>query len=120
MNIGEGAGIMILESMDRARRRGVHIYGELAGYSANCEAYHPTAPEPDGRPIAAVVREALTDAEIDVGHVDHINAHGTATPHNDRAEARGFRAVFGDRAATIARDIPEVDDRSLSRRRRCA
>ena len=101
MNIGEGAGMLILESMDRARRRGAHIYGELAGYSASCEAFHPTAPEPDGRPIAAVVRAALADAEIDADGVDHINAHGTATPQNDRAEARGFHAVFGDRAARM-------------------
>ena len=101
MNIGEGAGILILESMDRARRRGATIYGELAGYSAGCEAFHPTAPEPDGRPIAAVVRAALADAAIDAACVDHINAHGTATPQNDRAEARGFHAVFGDRAARM-------------------
>lgn len=101
MNIGEGAALLILEDMDRARRRGAHIYGELAGYSASCEAFHPTAPEPEGRPIAAVVRAALADAEIDVDQVDHINAHGTATPQNDRAEARGFHAVFGDRAARI-------------------
>ena len=101
MNIGEGAGILILESMDRARRRGAHVYGELAGYSAGCEAFHPTAPQPEGRPIAAVVRAALADAEIDVDRVDHVNAHGTATPQNDRAEARGFHAVFGDRAARM-------------------
>ena len=101
MNIGEGAGMLILESMERARRRGAPIYGELAGYSASCEAFHPTAPEPDGRPIAAVVRAALADAEIDASFVDHVNAHGTATPQNDRAEARGFHAVFGDRAARM-------------------
>lgn len=101
MNIGEGAGMLILESMERARRRGAPIYGELAGYSASCEAFHPTAPEPDGRPIAAVVRAALADAEIDAAFVDHVNAHGTATPQNDRAEARGFHAVFGDRAARM-------------------
>src|SRR5687768_14872006 len=101
MNIGEGAGMLILESMDRARRRGAHIYGELAGYGLCCEAFHPTAPEPDGRPVAAVVRAALADAEIDTDRVDHVNAHGTATPQNDRAEARGFHAVFGDRAARM-------------------
>lgn len=101
MNIGEGAGILILEEMDRARRRGATIYGELAGYSASCEAFHPTAPEPDGRPIAAVVGAALADAKIDAACVDHINAHGTATPQNDRAEARGFHAVFGERAARM-------------------
>ena len=101
MSIGEGAGMLILESMDRARRRSAHVYGELAGYSASCEAFHPTAPEPDGRPIASVVRAALADAGIDAECVDHINAHGTATPQNDRAEARGFHAVFGARAARM-------------------
>ena len=64
MNIGEGAGMLILESMDRARRRGAHIYGELAGYGLGCEAFHPTAPEPDGRPVADVIRRALADARI--------------------------------------------------------
>jgi 3-oxoacyl-[acyl-carrier-protein] synthase II len=101
MNIGEGAAILILEEMKRARRRGAHIYGELAGYSAGCEAFHPTAPEPDGLPVAAVVRAALADAGIDVDRVDHVNAHGTATPQNDRAEAKGFHAVFGGRAARV-------------------
>jgi 3-oxoacyl-[acyl-carrier-protein] synthase II len=101
MNVGEGAAILILEEMERARHRGAHIYGELAGYSAGCEAFHPTAPEPDGRPVAAVLRAALADAAIAVDRVDHINAHGTATPQNDRAEAKGFHAVFGERAAHL-------------------
>lgn len=101
MSIGEGAAILVLEEMDRARRRGAPIYGELAGYSASCEAFHPTAPEPEGRPIAAVVRAALADAGIEADRVDHINAHGTGTPQNDRAEARGFHAAFGDRTARL-------------------
>jgi 3-oxoacyl-[acyl-carrier-protein] synthase II len=101
MNIGEGAGILVLEEMDQARRRGARIYGELAGYSMACEAFHPTAPEPEGKPIAAVIRRALKDARVDRSAVDHINAHGTATPQNDKAEARGFQAVFGDRVMTI-------------------
>lgn len=101
MNIGEGAGILVLEEMDRAQRRGAHIYGELAGFSASCEAFHPTAPEPDGRAVSAMVRGALADAGLPADAVDHINAHGTATPQNDRAEARGFRTVLGDRAARV-------------------
>ena len=101
MNMGEGAGILVLEEMEHARRRGAHIYGELAGYSLACEAFHPTAPEPDGKPVAAVVRGALKDAGIDAEDVDHINAHGTATPQNDKAEAKGFLAVFGARASRI-------------------
>jgi 3-oxoacyl-[acyl-carrier-protein] synthase II len=68
----------------------------LAGHSLACEAFHPTAPEPEGRPVANIVGLALADAGINPGQVDHINAHGTATPQNDLAEARGFRRVFGD------------------------
>jgi 3-oxoacyl-[acyl-carrier-protein] synthase II len=97
MNIGEGAGILLLESLEHARRRGVPIYAELAGHSLACEAFHPTAPEPEGKPVAAIVSLALSDARIDPDLVDHVNAHGTATPQNDVAEARGFRRVFGDR-----------------------
>lgn len=102
MNIGEGAGVLILESLDAARRRGARIYAELAGHGLACEAFHSTAPEPEGRPVAAVVNLALRDAGIDPDEVDHINAHGTATPQNDAAEARGFRRVFGDRTSRIA------------------
>ncbi len=101
MNIGEGAGMLILEDLERAKRRGAHIYGELAGYNASCEAFHPTAPEPEGRAVGAMVRGALADAGLPTDAVDHINAHGTATPQNDRAEARGFRDVLGDRAARV-------------------
>ena len=101
MNIGEGAGMLVLEDLNRARRRGAAIYAELAGHSLACEAFHPTAPEPEGKPVAAVVALALEDAGIDAGEVQHINAHGTATPQNDTAESRGFRRVFGDRVARI-------------------
>jgi 3-oxoacyl-[acyl-carrier-protein] synthase II len=101
MNIGEAAAMLVLEEMDRARRRGAAIYAELVGYGATCEAYHPTSPEPDGHAIAAVVRTALNASRVDASDVDHINAHGTATLQNDRAEARGFRRVFGDRTAAI-------------------
>jgi 3-oxoacyl-[acyl-carrier-protein] synthase II len=101
MNIGEGAGILVLEDFDRARRRGATIYAELAGHSLACEAFHPTAPEPEGKPVAAVVTLALADAGINAEDVQHVNAHGTATPQNDAAESRGFRRVFGDRAARI-------------------
>ena len=101
MNIGEGAAILVLEVWEHARRRGAHVYAELAGYGLTCEAFHPTAPEPAGRAIAATIRAALAAARVDASDVDHVNAHGTATPQNDRAEARGVRDVFGDRAARI-------------------
>lgn len=101
MNIGEGAAILVLEEMARARARGAHIYAEIAGCSFTCEAYHPTAPEPEGRAIGQTIASALKDAGIDAGAVDHVNAHGTATPQNDRAESRGLHVVFGDRARRL-------------------
>ncbi len=101
MNIGEGAAILVLEDMERARRRGAVVYAELAGYGLSCEAYHPTAPEPDGRAVADVVGRALRDARVGPDDVDHISAHGTATAQNDCAEARGFRLAFGPRGARV-------------------
>lgn len=101
MSIGEGGAILVLESLERARRRGARIYGELAGYGFVCEAFHPTAPEPEGRPVAAVIGRALRHGRVNADEVDHVNAHGTATPQNDAAESRGFRSVFGDRTALL-------------------
>jgi 3-oxoacyl-[acyl-carrier-protein] synthase II len=101
MNIGEGAAILVLEDWDRATRRGARIYAELAGYSFTCEAYHPTAPEPEGQAIASTVRAALDDARVNADEVTHVNAHGTATPQNDKAEARGVHVVFGERASRM-------------------
>jgi 3-oxoacyl-[acyl-carrier-protein] synthase II len=101
MSIGEVGAVLVLEDFDRARARGVTIYAELAGYGAACEAYHPTSPEPEGTIIAATIRAALADAQLPVDAVDHINAHGTGTLHNDRAEARAFHRVFGDRAKSL-------------------
>ncbi|BCS35285.1 beta-ketoacyl synthase [Luteitalea sp. TBR-22] len=101
MNIGEGAAILVLEDWDRARRRGARIYAELAGYSFTCEAYHPTAPEPEGQAIGSTIRAALDDARVNASDVTHVNAHGTATPQNDKAEARGVHVVFGDRAPAM-------------------
>ena len=101
MNIGEGAGILVLERLEHAIKRGAAIYAELAGHSLTCEAFHPTAPEPEGKPVARVIQLALADAELNCDDIDHINAHGTATPQNDLAEARGFRRVFGEDVARI-------------------
>jgi 3-oxoacyl-[acyl-carrier-protein] synthase II len=101
MNIGEGAAILVLEAWESARRRGAAVYAELAGYGLRCEAFHPTAPEPEGQAIAATIHAALRAAHVQPAEVDHVNAHGTATPQNDRAEARGLQRVFGERAAHI-------------------
>ena len=89
MNIGEGAGVLALEGLEHARSRGVPIYAELAGHALACEAFHPTAPEPDGRTIATVVSRALSDAATNAEDVDHVNAHGTATQLERRS--RGTR-----------------------------
>ena len=101
MNIGEGAGIVVLERLDHARKRGAPIHAELAGHSLACEAFHPTAPEPEGKPVASVITLALADAGINRDEVDHVNAHGTATPQNDLSESRGLRRVFGERTGKI-------------------
>ena len=73
----------------------------MVGHGLTCEAFHLTSPEPDGSAIAATMRRALADASVSADCIDHVNAHGTATPHNDRAEARGIRQVFGDRARRL-------------------
>jgi 3-oxoacyl-[acyl-carrier-protein] synthase II len=101
MNIGEAAAILILEDLSRAKRRGARIYAEVAGYGVRCEAFHATAPEPEGRAVADLIEAALRAAHVAPDQVDHINAHGTATIQNDRAEARGLRLVFGDRCERI-------------------
>jgi 3-oxoacyl-[acyl-carrier-protein] synthase II len=101
MTIGEAGAVLVLEEFDRARARGAVIYAELAGYGSACEAYHATSPEPEGHVIAATVRAALADAGLPADAVDHVNAHGTGTLHNDRAEARAFHRVFGDRAGAL-------------------
>ena len=109
MNLGEAAAMLVLEDLAHARRRGAHVYAEIAGYGVRCEAYHPTAPEPEGKAVAALIEEALRAARVSADAVDHVNAHGTATPQNDQAEARGIRRVFGERA----RHIPVTSIKSM-------
>jgi 3-oxoacyl-(acyl-carrier-protein) synthase len=101
MSIGEGAAILVLEPLERAAKRGAVIYGEVVGHSFVCEAFHPTAPEPEGRPVASVISAALHNGRVDPSEIDHINAHGTATPQNDAAESKGFRRVFGARTGEV-------------------
>ena len=101
MNLGEAAALLVLEELSHATRRGAKIYAEVAGYGVRCEAYHPTAPEPEGRAVADLIQDALRAARASADEVDHVNAHGTATPQNDQSEARGMRLVFGDRARRI-------------------
>jgi 3-oxoacyl-[acyl-carrier-protein] synthase II len=94
--IGEGATCVVLESLERARARGATVYGEVAGYGRNADAYHITAPAPGGAGAAVCMQLALDDAGIENSAVGHVNAHGTSTELNDAAEAEAVRKVFGD------------------------
>jgi 3-oxoacyl-[acyl-carrier-protein] synthase II len=95
MSIGEGAGFAVLEAAEHARARGARIYVELAGYGMTTDAHHPTAPDPEGRGMVRAMVDALARSGVAAGDVGYANAHGTATPHNDRVEARALRKVFG-------------------------
>jgi 3-oxoacyl-[acyl-carrier-protein] synthase II len=100
--IGEGSGVVILEELEFARRRGAHIYAELVGYGMSADAYHITAPSEDGDGPYRVMRAALKSAGIEPGQVDYINAHGTSTPHGDKVETIAIKRCFGDLAKKVA------------------
>ncbi len=100
--MGEGAGILILESLENAQKRGAKIYAELSGYGATADAYHVTAPAPEGEGAARAMQQAVNDAGVDVTSVDYINAHGTSTEYNDMYETTAVKSVFGDHAYNLA------------------
>jgi 3-oxoacyl-[acyl-carrier-protein] synthase II len=100
--IGEGAGLVILEEMEAARKRGAHIYAELVGYGLSGDAYHIAAPSEDGDGPARVMRNALADAAIGPEEIDYINAHGTSTPAGDKVETIAIKQVFGPHARKLA------------------
>ncbi|MFW6136649.1 MAG: beta-ketoacyl-ACP synthase II [Candidatus Aminicenantaceae bacterium] len=99
--MGEGCGIAVLENLEHALNRGASIYAEIAGYGNSSDAYHITAPDPEGNGMIRVMRKALEDAGISPRDVDHINAHGTSTQLNDKTETAAIHEVFGDHAAQI-------------------
>ncbi|HAR97603.1 MAG TPA: beta-ketoacyl-[acyl-carrier-protein] synthase family protein [Syntrophus sp. (in: bacteria)] len=101
LTLGEGAGILILESLAGARARGAAILGEVLGYGVTCDSHHMTAPDTGASGAVRAIRAALADAGIPPDAVDYINAHGTATPPNDLMETRAIKAVFGPRAGRI-------------------
>lgn len=96
--MGEGAGVLVLETLDHAKARGATIHGEVIGHAATCDAYHITSPDPDGRGLQACIRNCLKDAGLEPTEVDYINAHGTSTPYNDKTESVAIKAVFGEHA----------------------
>ena len=100
--IGEGAGVVILEDLERARARGSHVYCELVGYGMSADAHHMTAPAEDGAGAVRVMQNAIRSAGIEPSEVDYVNAHGTSTPYNDRIETLAIKQCFGSHAPSLA------------------
>lgn len=99
--LGEGSGMLLLESYDSAIARGAHIYAELGGYGATCDAYHQTAPAPDGDAAARAMQNAFTEAGLTAAEVAYVNAHGTSTSLNDASETAAMKLAFGDHAKAL-------------------
>ena len=100
--LGEGAGIVVLETLEHAQKRGAHIYAEVVGFATTADAYHMTNPAPEGRGAARAMRHALARAQINPEQVGYVNAHGTSTPAGDLAETQAIRAVYGEHASKLA------------------
>lgn len=105
--IGEGAGIVVLEEMEHALKRGAPIYGEVVGYATNCDGYHRVDFDPEGEQLARAIKTALDESKLPVSEVDYICADGAATEDGDRSETRAVKKVFGDRAYKIPVSAPK-------------
>jgi 3-oxoacyl-[acyl-carrier-protein] synthase II len=99
--LGEGSGMVVLEDLERAKKRGAHIYGEVLGYGSTADAYRITDIHPEGRGAIACMRMALEDAGVSCDQIDYVNAHGTSTQVNDRVETKACKEVFGERAPKV-------------------
>ncbi|MEN8144012.1 MAG: beta-ketoacyl-ACP synthase II [Gemmatimonadota bacterium] len=99
--LGEGAGMLVLEELEHAQARGATILGEISGFGQSADAYHMTAPAPEGAGAQVAMREALADSGLKPEDVDYVNAHGTSTPANDKTETAAIKGVFGDHAAKL-------------------
>jgi 3-oxoacyl-(acyl-carrier-protein) synthase len=102
MSVGEGAGVLVLETLERARARGARARAVLAGCGNSCDAHHVSAPQPEGKGLQEAMRQALEHAQLPPSAVDYVNAHGTGTGDNDPAEARAICAVFGERLPAVS------------------
>jgi 3-oxoacyl-[acyl-carrier-protein] synthase II len=100
--MGEGAGVLVLESLEHAQRRGVHIYAQVSGYGATSDAYHLVAPDPEGQGAAQAMRLAIEDAGLAPEDIDYINAHGTGTELNDPIETQAIKRTLGKAAYQVA------------------
>ncbi|HEY2441238.1 MAG TPA: beta-ketoacyl synthase N-terminal-like domain-containing protein, partial [Solirubrobacteraceae bacterium] len=99
--MGEGAAVLVLEDAEKAAARGARVLATIRGFGATSDAHHITAPHPDGAGAAAAITKALRDSDLEPEDIDYINAHGTSTPLNDRAETKAIKTALGDRAAHV-------------------
>jgi 3-oxoacyl-[acyl-carrier-protein] synthase II len=99
--MGEGAGVLVLETLEHAQARGARIYAEVSGYAATCDAYHITSPDPEGKALGAAINKVIRDAGIQPEAVDYINAHGTSTPYNDKFETGAIKKALGEHSRKV-------------------
>lgn len=99
--MGEGAGVLLLETLEHAHARGARIYCEISGYAASCDAFHITSPDPEGKALSTAIKKVIKEAGMEASDVDYINAHGTSTPYNDKFETNAIKIALGEHASNI-------------------